>query len=44
MVQNCQKIQINPFTFFGGAFFKVNFLGNYTSNEGQIKLKKLYKA
>ena len=26
------------------SIFKVNFLENYTSNEGQIKLKKLYKA
>ena len=28
------------FDFFGrGAFFKVNFLENYTSNEAQTKLK-----
>ena len=38
---------VNPFTFFWGgaaAFFEVNFLENYTSNEVQTKLKKSSKS
>ena len=41
MVQNRRKVKVNPFNFFGGPFFKVNFLENYTSNEAQTKLKTL---
>ena len=33
MVQNRQKVKVNPFTFSFGPFFKVNFLEYYTSNE-----------
>ena len=44
MVQNRQKVKVNPFTLFSGPFFEVNFLENYTSNEAQTKLKTLFKA
>ena len=42
MVQNRQKVKVNPFTFwrnlaFFGTFFKVHFLEKYTSNEAQTK-------
>ena len=41
------KLRLTPLPFFfgrGGAFFKVNFLVNYTSNEAQTKLKTLVKV
>ena len=49
MVQNRQKVKVNPFTFcrnlaIFGTFFKVYFLEKYTSNEAQTKLKTLFKA
>ena len=40
MVQNRQKVKKVKVK----AFFKVNFLENYTSNEAQTRLKTLYKA
>ena len=48
MVQNRQKVNVNPFTFLRGPFFKVNFFENCTSNEAQAKnafngLKKLFQ-
>ena len=44
LVQNRQKVKVNPFTFWQNSaisetFFKVNFYENYTSNEAQTKLK-----
>ena len=52
MVENRQKVKVNPITFYlfyyfflgGGAFYKVNFLEKYTSNQAQTKLKTLFKA
>ena len=49
MVQNRQKVKVNPFTFgrnlaIFGTFFKVHFLEKYTSNEAQTKLKTLFKT
>ena len=49
MVQNRQKVKVNPFTFWRnlanfGTFFKVNFLEKYTSNEAQTKIKKLVQG
>ena len=49
MVQNRQKVKVNPFSFSGnlaifGSFFKDHFLEKYTSNEAQTKLKMLLKA
>ena len=49
MVQNRQKVKVNPFTFgrnlaIFGTFFKVHFVEKYTSNEAQTKQKALFKA
>ena len=44
MVQNRQKVKLNPITFFGGPLFKVNYPENYTGDEAQTKLKTLYRA
>ena len=49
MVQNRQKVKVNPFTFWRnlvifGTFFKVDFFENYTSNEAETKLKTLFKS
>ena len=49
MVQNRQKVKVNPFSFWRNLaillfFFKVHFLEKYTSNEAQIKVKTLLKA
>ena len=49
MVQNRQKVKVNPFTFgrkFGhfGNIFKVHFLDIYTSNEAKTKLGMLSMA
>ena len=49
MVQNRQKVKVNPFTFWLilailGPFFKVHFLEKYTSNEAQTKIKTIFKA
>ena len=41
MVQNRQKVKVNPITLFWGSFFKANFFHNYTSNEAQTKLKTI---
>ena len=40
MVQNRQKVRVNPFTFWRnlaifGTLFKVNFVKKFTSNETQ---------
>ena len=49
MVENRQKVKVNPFTFWRnlaifGTFFKVHFLEKYTSNEAQAKQNTLFKA
>ena len=49
MVQNRQKVKVNPSTFERNlaifrTFFKVHFLEKYTSNEAQTKLKTLLKG
>ena len=49
MVQNRQKVNVNPLTFSRnlailGTFFKVHFLEKYTCNEAQTKIKTLFKA
>ena len=49
MVENRQKVKVNPFTFWRnlaifGTFLKVHFLEKYTSNEAQTKLNTLFKA
>ena len=49
MVQNRQKVKVNPFTFWRnlaifGTLFKVHFLEKYTTNEAQTKPKTLFKA
>ena len=49
MVENRQKVKVNPFTFWlnlaiFGTFFNVHFLEKYTSNEAQTKQNTLFKA
>ena len=49
LVQNRQKVKVNPFTFrrnlaIFGTFFKVKFFEKYPSNQAQTKLKTLLKA
>ena len=49
MVQNREKVKVNPFTFcrnlaIFGTFFKVDFFESYTSNEAQITQRTLFKA
>ena len=49
MVQNRQKVKVNPFAFWQNlaifrTFFKVHFLEKYTSNRAQTKMKTLFKA
>ena len=48
MVQNRQKVKVNPFTFGRNLaifriFFKVHFLEKYTSIEAQTKLKRFLR-
>ena len=47
MVQNRQKVKVNPFTFWQnlaifGTFFIVHFPENYTSSEAQTKQKNAF--
>ena len=49
MVENRQKVKVNPFTFWlnlaiFGTLFNVHFLEKYTSNEAQTKLNTLFKG